>query len=237
MDLTRQGEPYDEGYLQVARDVWEPTTKPFCLISNLPATIAKDEVGVLREAGIPVLEGTVTGLRALKHLLGDATRRGRCRGSAAPVLTGDRSEWRAARGDRDLSEVAALSCWPRTTSPSPRRSRRSLDAAEQAAERIGYPVAIKTAMPGILHKSDVGAFASASRTSMGSARPTGPLGTARPEVTVAAMAPPGVEVALGIVRDPTFGPLVLVAAGGVLVEVLHDRKLALPRSTRTPPAA
>ena len=48
MDLTRQGEPYDEGYLQVARDVWEPTTKPFCLISNLPATIADDEVGVLR---------------------------------------------------------------------------------------------------------------------------------------------------------------------------------------------
>jgi hypothetical protein len=48
------------------------------------------------------------------------------------------------------------------------------------------------------------------------------------DVTVAATAPPGVEIALGIVRDQQFGPLVLVAAGGVLVEVLGDRRLAMP---------
>ena len=49
-----------------------------------------------------------------------------------------------------------------------------------------------------------------------------------PQVVVAPMAPHGVELALGIVRDPQFGPLVLVAAGGVLVEILHDRRLAFP---------
>ena len=42
------------------------------------------------------------------------------------------------------------------------------------------------------------------------------------------MAPSGVEMHLGVVNDPMFGPLVLVAAGGVLVEVLHDRALGLP---------
>jgi hypothetical protein len=45
-------------------------------------------------------------------------------------------------------------------------------------------------------------------------------------------AQPGVELALGLVRDPQLGPLVVVAAGGVLTELLADRVVALPPISR-----
>ena len=49
-----------------------------------------------------------------------------------------------------------------------------------------------------------------------------------PAVTVQEMVEPGIEMALGVAHDPQFGPLVMVAAGGVLIETLGDRRLALP---------
>ena len=75
--MTRQGEPHDEGYLQVAREVFASTTKPFCILSNLASAVANDEAALLRDDGIPVLEGTASGLAALRHLL--AYRDGRSR--------------------------------------------------------------------------------------------------------------------------------------------------------------
>src|SRR5262249_9152349 len=44
---------------------------------------------------------------------------------------------------------------------------------------------------------------------------------------------PGVELALGIVRVPDLGPLIIIGAGGVLVELIADRAVALPPLTKT----
>jgi acyl-CoA synthetase (NDP forming) len=49
-----------------------------------------------------------------------------------------------------------------------------------------------------------------------------------PSVTVEPMVTAGVEVSVGIVRDGAFGPLLVVAAGGTLVELLADRVVACP---------
>jgi acyl-CoA synthetase (NDP forming) len=185
----------------------------------------------LRDRGIPVLEGTATGLRALRHLLDDAERRALPPlASPAPVADEVRDAWRERLVGRPLREVEALHLladYGVVTVPA--EEAATLDGTLAAAERVGYPVALKTANPEIAHKTDAGGVRLALRDP-DQLRVAYDDVTARlgPLVTVAAMAPAGVEVALGLVRDPMFGPLLLVAAGGVLVEVLHDRRLGLP---------
>jgi len=111
----------------------------------------------------------------------------------------------------------------------PARPVATLDGALAAAADLGFPVALKTAALGVHHKSDVGGvrlgIAEASGLERAYRDVAGRLGA---DVVVAAMAPEGVEMALGIVRDPQFGPLVMVGAGGDLVELLNDRRFAFP---------
>ena len=105
----------------------------------------------------------------------------------------------------------------------------TLEDVIAAAERIRFPVAVKTAAPGVQHKSDVSGVRLGIDDSPSLEDAYSDLErNLGPQVTVAPMVPHGVEVALGIVRDPQFGSLVLVGAGGVLVEVLKDRGLAMP---------
>jgi acetate---CoA ligase (ADP-forming) len=232
VDLTRQGEPYDEGYLQVALDVWRTTTKPFCVLSNLSATIDHDEVTLLRDAGIPVLEGATSGLRALKHLLDDAARRGRSRRAEVEAAPDDvRGWWRVRLGTGEpIGEHEGLRLFADYGIPTVEvRVAATAEEAIRAAEDLGYPVVLKTAAPEVHHKTDAAGvrlgLGGGQEVSMAYVEMAARLG---PHVTIEKMAPPGVEIALGMVHDATFGPLVLVAAGGVLVELLRDRRLALP---------
>ena len=88
-------------------------------------------------------------------------------------------------------------------------------------------MAVKTAAPGILHKSDSGgvhlglADAAAVRAAC---RDLARLG---PEVAVSPMAAPGVEIAFGMFNDAQFGPVIMVSAGGTMIEILDDRAFAL----------
>ncbi|SRR6266536_896623 len=104
-----------------------------------------------------------------------------------------------------------------------------IDAVLAAAAAIGYPVVLKTDEPGIPHKSDAGGVLLGIRGPAELAAAYLDL-SARlgPRALVCETIPPGTELALGIARDQDLGPLVVVGAGGVLVELLADRAVALP---------
>ncbi len=106
----------------------------------------------------------------------------------------------------------------------------SAEQAVRAAGAFDGPVALKISAPEILHKSDIGGV----RLDVRAADAAG----AYEEVVAAAGAVPadgvlvspmrsgGVELLVGVVRDPDWGPLLAVALGGVFVEVLGDSALA-----------
>jgi acyl-CoA synthetase (NDP forming) len=231
VDLTTEDQP-DEGYIRMAEEVFPETTKPFAMLSNFASGIDRADAKRLEDAGIPVLEGTLTGLAAFRHLFDHREHRTLpALTGTSPVDTKTRERWETLLStEGSFSEPAALGLLSDYGVPTIRSQiAGSLGDVLATAGGIGYPVALKTAMPGIEHKSDVGGvrlgLADAAEVTGAYRDLADRLG---PQVAVAAMAAPGVEIHLGIVRDEQFGPLVLVAAGGVLVEVLNDRGLALP---------
>jgi acyl-CoA synthetase (NDP forming) len=220
------------GYIGNALETFPQTEKPYAMLSNFSSGIDRGDVKLLEEAGIPVLEGTLTGLAAFKHLFAYRDHR------ALPPVTGSspatdavRERWaaRLRSGDPldELDGLALLGDYGISVVESVRAD--TLEDAIAAAEHIGFPVAMKTGAPDVQHKSDVGGVRLGIDDSPSLEDAYSDLERdLGPEIVVARMAPPGVEVALGVVRDPQFGPLVLVGAGGVLVEVLKDRRLGLP---------
>ncbi len=115
------------------------------------------------------------------------------------------------------------------------------DEAADIAARIGYPVVLKVASPDILHKTDVGGVR-VGLMDADDVRDAFDLITYRaqrylPEARlwgclVQKMVPPGLEVLIGMNRDPQFGPLVTFGLGGIYVETLRDVSFRLAPFSR-----
>ncbi len=107
-------------------------------------------------------------------------------------------------------------------------------AAVAAARALGGPVVLKIASADIAHKSDIGGVllnsAGDAAVADGFRRIIASVRAARPEaaidgVLVAPMREGGVELFVGVLRDPVWGPAIAVGLGGVWVEVLRDTSL------------
>ena len=190
----------------------------------------------LQRARVPVYQFPETAAIAMSR----AARYGEWRNRpepARPQLTGIRREDAAAvianalkRGEGWLppTEVAELlSCYGLRMVEQ--KFAATPDEAAGAARELGGPVALKVVAPNVLHKTEAGGVrlklrdpekvrATANemfeRLAATGQPPTGFI--------VQRMANPGIEMILGVVHDPQFGPVVACGAGGTQVEVLRD---------------
>ena len=229
VDMTTEVDP-EGGYIRAAKEAHARTNKPVAVISNFSSAIDARDAASLRAAGIPVLEGTISGLSAFKHLFDYRDRRARPpvnRGDP-PAGVGDAWRRRLTTGE-PVDEVEALALLADYgVEVVDARAAGSRDEAIAAAASLGGPVALKTAVAGVAHKSDVGGVRLDLRGADEVGRAYDDIAARLgPRVVVSSMVPPGVELALGIVVDPQFGALVMAGAGGTLVEILSDRRFAL----------
>lgn len=216
----------DTAMVAAVESALDRTDKPLVVLANLASAIDQAAAGRLRSRGVPVLEGTRSGLRAIGHLLAhampprppmhgpvDAARRARWVDRLAP---GPFPDWSDLLADYGIPVI-------------PQRLASSSAHAVTAADELGYPVVLKTAASGLSHKVDVDGVRLGVPDADGVLTAYEDLSRRLgPDVLVQPNVAPGVEVALGVVRDPLLGPLVLVASGGSLVELLAQRCVALP---------
>lgn len=137
-----------------------------------------------------------------------------------------------AEGRRKLLEHEALKLCELYGLPVPSYGlARSEEEAVELAERVGFPVVLKIVSPDISHKSDVGGVVLGIRSAeevrgayrkilenVGARAP----GSRVYGILVQRMARPDLEVIVGGIRDPVFGPVVMFGLGGIFVEVLKD---------------
>jgi acyl-CoA synthetase (NDP forming)/GNAT superfamily N-acetyltransferase len=146
-----------------------------------------------------------------------------------PAATTARSVWLDTASAFKLLEAYGIPIlpWVRVSSAT---------EAVDGARSVGFPVALKLDAPVLVHKSDVGGV----RVNLGSADEVAAAAEALltrfgPGVSlvVQPMGPEGVETVVGLVEDPSFGPLVMFGFGGKQAELLRDQMWSLvPMTTQ-----
>jgi acetyltransferase len=154
------------------------------------------------------------------------------------VIDGAKKDGRYAIGDAEAWDI--LKAYDLAIPKS--KLAKTADEAVELASEIGFPVVLKIASPDILHKTDVGGV-KVGLESADQVRDAFDLMIFRTErylpdaeiwgCQVQEMAPPGgMEILIGMNRDPQFGPLVTFGLGGIYVEALKDVTFRVAPFTR-----
>jgi acyl-CoA synthetase (NDP forming) len=222
----------DQAYPEAVEAVLARTDKPVVVLTNVAAAVDHAVAGRLRMQGVPVLEGTWSGLRTLRHLL---ARRPPLPATDVSVDRARSDRWRGvlASGSR-LEASASMALLAEYGIPTvSTRSAGVVTEVLAAARDFRFPVAVKTDDPAIGHKAAAGGVVldlwstKAVRSAYEAlAARLGPRVVVQPQLSGSA------ELYLGLVVDPMVGPIVIVGIGGSRVESLHSRRMALAPLSR-----
>jgi len=215
-------------------DVWGDVTplrqllskidKPVVAFGRVIQQVGEKHIAAQQAAGFPFLQGIEPTIRALNGLWFHAARRGR---RPAPPPPAPPSDLSPATLETTLARYGI----------APPKSEAVIGAEEAAAaaERIGFPVALKIRSRDILHKTEAGGVAldlrSREAVQAAAAALTDSAGIAQPDARIDGFLVQemiaGVEAIVGARSDPLYGPMLVVGAGGVLVELAKDAALRL----------
>jgi acetyltransferase len=207
------------------------------VVHSLYAPIKPPAVRRLREAGLPVYASIEHSVRVLQALAERGHHLRRCSEPEArhvsPQPCVREVFLRAAQEGRNPYEhEAKATLAAHGIAAGESVLMRAPEDVEQVLERFGdRPLALKIVSRDILHKSDAGgvrldvrgreAIVESYERILASCRAYAPKADLH-GVLAMPMAPKGVEVIIGMVRDPVFGPVMMFGLGGIFVEVLND---------------
>jgi len=223
------------------------TDKPLVLLGTIPGHSPGKAIPDLIRSGVAYMGEVDTAAAALAKVAQHAKKAKQYTGSencptdlpAPAALT----KYRALKpgsllGEREAKELLAACGIPVV----PELTAATVEEAMAAAEKLGYPVAVKVDSPDISHKTEVDGVRlnlagpeevrRAFEAVTGNARQRRP-GTLIHGVLVQKMLAGGLETLVGISRDPVFGPVLTFGLGGVWVEIMKDVSLRVLPATES----
>ena len=221
-------------YLEYLEKAHAATGKPVCLVASRQGTGADPLVVETTRRGFPVLDGVsqfLVGVRCLFAYREFLQRPATLVPRLSPVIVDSlRAQLREAGLSGSLGEhlsTALLSECGLTMNAG--MLVHTAEELEEIADHLHYPVVLKTAA-GIDHKSDAGGVILDIASPAGLREAYSDLdGRLGPQAYVAPMIQgAGIEMILGAVTDPQFGPLVVLGFGGIHAETLEDVAVLAP---------
>lgn len=218
-------------YVEYMHYAHAATGKPAALVAARQGTGCDPLVVTSTRNGLPVLDGVAQFLTGMRKLFDYRDFLERAPLDIAEVPQRVASQWPALLKQGRVLDEAESSRLLRDFGVNANACSLVDNEAQllEAARDYGYPIVLKTAMPGITHKTDRGGVVlgigseQELRDAYGAMRDR--LG---PRALLAPMLESGVEMILGTRRDPQFGPVIMLGFGGIHAELIKDVRFALP---------